>query len=354
MSPNVKNKQLVWDFFSKLSGSTPDTVCDLAKNYFADDVVLDCAHPINRLSGIAQVCEKLWSPMLSSFKELAVRPYIFFGGKTDGSEDNGKFENTEWVSSTGYYEAVFEKDFLDIPASGKVIFLRYCSMFRMEGEKIVYGRIIFDFLDLLQQLGIYFIKAQGNDRYIPGPYSMDGIILGETEEAKGQKTIKAVRCMGKSLDNFADGGFDGMSSGTYFAEDFNWFGPGGIGACKGIENYEKCHQIPFLNAFPDRGQYGLQKLFYVGEENYCCVGAWCESIDDNPSAEEWFTTHTGEYLGIPATGKKLGIRCYDFYRVDEKGMILENWVIYDLIHFINQMGFDVFARLREKRHYFKI
>jgi hypothetical protein len=36
----------------------------------------------------------------------------------------------------------------------------------------------------------------------------------------------------------------------------------------------------------------------------------------------------------------------DFYRV-EGNVIAENWVPIDIIHILYQMGFDVFARLKE-------
>ena len=62
-----------------------------------------------------------------------------------------------------------------------------------------------------------------------------------------------------------------------------------------------------------------------------------------PSVE---ATHEGEWLGIPATNKRIKMRVMDFYRL-ENNRIAENWVPIDIIHILYQMGFDVFGRLKE-------
>ena len=51
-------------------------------------------------------------------------------------------------------------------------------------------------------------------------------------------------------------------------------------------------------------------------------------------------------MGIPPVGQKIEMRSLDFWRV-EKGLIRENWVLVDLLHVYDQIGVDVFARMRE-------
>ena len=55
--------------------------------------------------------------------------------------------------------------------------------------------------------------------------------------------------------------------------------------------------------------------------------------------------HDG-WLGIPPLGKEITMRSLDFWRL-EGGVIRENWVMVDLLHMYDQIGVDVFARLRE-------
>ena len=58
-------------------------------------------------------------------------------------------------------------------------------------------------------------------------------------------------------------------------------------------------------------------------------------------------TVTGDgWLGIAPSGRKITMRSLDFWRC-EGGVIRENWVLIDLLHVYDQLGVDVFARLRE-------
>ncbi len=334
-SLNYQNKQLVWDFFQKFGTLTPENVEDVLSGYFAQDLETDCAHPINSMYGLKDTCEKLWKPFLSSFSKIAVRPYVFFGSKSTGS-DNGRFKDTYWVTTTGYFEGLFDKDYLNIPASGKVAFLRFFAMFMIEEGKVKYLRILPDYLELMRQVGIFFNKASGCEHHIPGPYTMDGIMLGETDPAQGKKSVDVL--LGWSYCEAKD-------KFKYQSENFHWYGPAGIGTCIGMEDYVRHHQGPWLKAFPNRCTLGNQEFLYLGEDNYCCVGTWSKYLE-NPPYEDIYMTHTGEYLGIPATGKGLCIRDYDWYRVDEDGRIVDNWVMVDMIHLFYQMGVDVFERLK--------
>ena len=56
-------------------------------------------------------------------------------------------------------------------------------------------------------------------------------------------------------------------------------------------------------------------------------------------------THKGDYLGVPATGRKLTLRVMDFYRCGN-GRIMENWVLLDYGDLFMQMGVDLWERAR--------
>ena len=49
----------------------------------------------------------------------------------------------------------------------------------------------------------------------------------------------------------------------------------------------------------------------------------------------------------PPVGKKLTMKSLDFWR-EEKGLIRENWVLIDLLNIYDQLGVDVFSRMRER------
>ena len=52
-------------------------------------------------------------------------------------------------------------------------------------------------------------------------------------------------------------------------------------------------------------------------------------------------THSGEFMGIAATGKQVSIRYMDFWRVRD-GKIVDNWVMVDFPDVLRQLGVDVF------------
>lgn len=74
-----------------------------------------------------------------------------------------------------------------------------------------------------------------------------------------------------------------------------------------------------------------------GDEDYVGFTAW-------PSGQ---STLVGVgWLGIASAGRKLTRRSLDFWRC-ENGVIRENWVLVDLLHIYDQLGVNVFARMRE-------
>jgi steroid delta-isomerase-like uncharacterized protein len=48
-------------------------------------------------------------------------------------------------------------------------------------------------------------------------------------------------------------------------------------------------------------------------------------------------THTGEFLGVPATGKHISVQEMDTFRI-ENGLIAESWSAPDLFGILSQIG----------------
>ncbi|MEQ8689421.1 MAG: ester cyclase, partial [Pseudomonadales bacterium] len=130
----------------------------------------------------------------------------------------------------------------------------------------------------------------------------------------------------ETLESAGQTGSDG-----YWHESMLWYGPAGIGSNYRWEGFQKDHRAPFLHAFPDR----------VGGNHYCRIGdGYYAAVSGWPSMT---MTHKGEYLGVPATGRKLTLRVMDFYRCsDDK--ICENWVLLDYMDLFQQMGVDLLTR----------
>ncbi len=339
---NAQNKQIVKSYYDALHGATADTIAGIVAQYFTDDTVFDAQHPINHLEGQQAIVEQFYKPFLHAFPDVRKHSYIFMGGRSIRWDEGPQFANGDWVCATGYYEATFTHDYLDIPANGGMVLLRFCEYNLMQNGKIAVTRTIIDLLDLMRQVGISFFKARGLESHIPGPYSFDGVMLGDMDAAQGQASIAFIEqmCFG-GLNAYAEEGHEGMGLAQYFHREFSWYGPAGIGICKGLAGFEERHQNPWLEAFPDRHHENF--FVSLGEGAYGSIGGW-------PST---YQTHTGDnFLGIPATGKKLEMRCIDWWRIED-GLIVENWVNVDMIHLVLQMGIDIFAQLRAGNYFFR-
>ena len=145
-----------------------------------------------------------------------------------------------------------------------------------------------------------------------------------------------VNDMCAGLLNFSNGGVDAMALDNYWHHRCNWYGPSGIGTGRGLSGVHNWHQIPFLNALPDRGGIPeTSNMFSDGD--YVEFTAW-PGMRMTISGDGW--------LGIAPAGQKITMRSLDFWRC-EKWLIRENWVLIDLLDVYNQLGIDVLGRMRE-------
>lgn len=116
----------------------------------------------------------------------------------------------------------------------------------------------------------------------------------------------------------------------YWSENMRWHGPAGIGTKPSLLEFQNEHQRPFLQAFPDKEAFDEIR---IGEGEYVAAIGRQEA------------THAGDWLGIPASGKRVKIRYTDFWRV-ENDKLVENWVLIDILDFLEQLGYNITNVLR--------
>lgn len=173
---------------------------------------------------------------------------------------------------------------------------------------------------------------------MPGPATQDGILTAPYNKSQADASIKLVMDMLTALKRNREG-VEAMELDRYWHPKFNWYGPAGIGSMRRISGFRNWHQIPFLNAMPDRGAY-LDQGVALGDGDYVSFTAW----------PGMYMTLSGDgWLGIAPANQKLTMRSLDFWRC-ENGLIRENWVLVDLLHVYNQLGVNVFSRMREMTH----
>lgn len=114
--------------------------------------------------------------------------------------------------------------------------------------------------------------------------------------------------------------------GEFFASNFRWMGNQGCGTKIGLKSFQDNWQRPFQAAFSNKVCIDEARLY---------MGEWAAAFGRQEAL------HTGEFMGIEPTGKKVEIRYMDFWKV-EKGKITDNWVMVDFPHVLAQLGIDVF------------
>ena len=292
----------------------------------APDVQVDVSHPLGSFGGRDAAMEEVFLPLRQALGHMRRRDEILIGGA------NRRDAGGTWVASVAHYVGTFARPLGGLEPSGHLAFLRTGEFHRVEGGRIVQSRIILDLPDLMRQSGrMPLPRVLGTEMLFPGPATHDGVL---PETGDGEASLDVVEGMLADLhafdpETFGSGGQTG--AGGYWSDDMLWYGPGGIGASYRWEGFVRDHRAAFLRAFPDRR--GGNHYCRIGCGDYAAVSGW-------PSMT---MTHSGEYLGVPASGRALTLRVMDFYRCAE-GRIAENWVLLDYMDLFAQMGIDLVAR----------
>ena len=142
-----------------------------------------------------------------------------------------------------------------------------------------------------------------------------------TRDAQSQASLDAVKAMEKGL------AANEMDMLKYFTEDFIWRGNQGCGTKNGVREFQRNWQWPIRAAFTDRD---------YKTERYLADGEWAACFGHIEA------THTGTFMGIPATGKRVKIHYMDFWRIED-GRVADNPVSVDFASVMMQLGVDVFG-----------
>lgn len=326
---NTSNKEALLPLRQALYNYQGDSVKAELLAVFLPDAVVHLATPFETLDGPTGLYNSAYQPLHQAIPDLERRETIVMSGASaDGNH---------WVGCCGYYTGVFVRPWLDIPPTGHQVSMRFHEFFRMEGGQVVEMQALWDIPELMMQAKAWPMSPSlGREWHVPGPATQDGVSSQAFDPVLSSQSARLVGDMLGALGEFASGGVEAMRLQDSWHPRCNWYGPSGIGTGRGISGFRNWHQIPFLNALPDRkGSGGDGSLFADG--NYVGFTAW-PGMRATVSGDGW--------MGIAPSGQKITLRSLDFWRCEE-GLIRENWVLVDLLDVYRQLGVDVFARLRE-------
>lgn len=147
------------------------------------------------------------------------------------------------------------------------------------------------------------------------------ILTKDNDLSKTQETLDTIDAM---VDGLNDHDIDNM--GRFFSESFRWMGNAGCGFKQGLKEFQDNWQRLFQAAFSDK---------VCIDEARITQGEWCAAFGRQEAV------HTGTFMGIAPTHKRVEIRYMDFWKVVD-GKIVDNWVNVDFPYVMQQLGVDPF------------
>lgn len=320
-----KEKALILDFYEALEKLNFSKRLDEFYQFCDDNLIWRGYHPFNLIRGVDEVFNQFWIPLFNSLNQIQRRMDIFLAGYNEIEGYEGV-----WVASMGHLMGLFDRPWLGIPPTQKLIMLRYCDFNKVSNGKISETAMFFDIPHFMVQAGLKPFKSQTAAQLVqPGPITHGGLLYSKQDVEEGLKTKAAIEFMINDLKTWQN--FDltslELELRRSWNEDMIWWGPTGIGATYTIERYARQHSGPFRAGFKKRIFNG--HLCRIAEGQFGGFFGW-PNLSLTPSG----------FMGMPETEISGDMRVIDIYRRQGE-KLAENWVFIDLLHFWKMQGIDI-------------
>lgn len=324
-----QSKDIVRRYQSELDTASDSDLAGVISRHTSRDYFWRGMHPFYEQQGAEAVADTFWKPLRKAIRPLQRREDLFMAGSNDVKQKGG-----EWVCSMGHLMGLFDEQWLGIPPSGKMAFLRYCEFHRVAEGRIAESALFCDIIGIMMQVGLAPLPPQSGAFILtPGPRTHDGLMFGEVDPTEGEKTMELINRMASDLTS-ADMGSPQDELLRTWHKDMIWFGPAGIGATYTTERYDVQHQGPFSRHLKDIVFHG--HVARIAEGAY---GAWFGWPNLTMKS-------AGGFIGLPASERTAEMRVVDVYR-REGDRLAENWIFIDLLHFLSCLGVNVLERMQK-------
>lgn len=332
MEANQRNKARALSLWQALDNAPQD-----AMGYLTHLQSWQGPEPFGVMHGAEAVIETMFARLRWAIPNLTRNVHLFLGGVSDARQAGGG-DGTAWVAGTGYYTGRAVKRVFGIPATDTDLRIRWADFVQFDkNDNIIHVQTIWDFVDWFDQIRLPVLpRPLGAAHVFPAATGYDGVLSAPQDTDQTHKTLALGReLIFGGLNSFDERDLGSMGMARFFHSNLKWYGPGGIGACLSLKEFETSHQEPWLIAFPDRKVTHLESLFAEGR---LLAASGPKGVT---------ATHKGPYLGHPASGNPVEVSGIDFW-LRSGNRFTENWVFVDMIHLFSQMGVDLFDRLTHR------
>lgn len=321
-------------FWHAVDSAPTAQMAAVCRAHLSPHVLLRGPAPVGDLTGPDAVAEGWFEPLRRALPEWRRETHIALAGSSSGRADAGA-DGRAWACGTGYLHGSAATDCFGIPRTDVPLRLRWADFLRFDGDEILEVQTLIDIVDWCAQIGKPMLPpSRGVPFVYPAPTGVDGVLHTPQNDVETSRTLALGRgLLFDGLNAFDRSDLASMGMAAFFHPNIKWYGPGGIGACLSLQEFQELHQRPWLIAFPDRRVQDLDALFAEGP--LLASTGW--------SAVK--AVHSGPYLGTPASHRPVTINGIDFWlRAGER--FVENWVFVDMVDLFSQFGEDLFDRMR--------
>lgn len=159
-------KKVVQEFYNDLDSAQTDAKSIEAafQTHCTSDYHWRGMHPFYEIPSASEVVERFWGPLKRSLVRIQRRQDVFMAGNNfcegqvadqTGKGDGAEPGTTVWTMSMGNLMGIFENSWLEIPATGKMAFLRYAEFTQVskKDNKIMQTAMFIDIPHLMIQAG---------------------------------------------------------------------------------------------------------------------------------------------------------------------------------------------------------
>ena len=150
----------------------------------APDAVFRLGFPLGETVGAAGFVDAAFGPLRRAIPDLERRDFIVMAGPDS--------QGVGWIGCAGCYVGTFAAPWLDIPATGHFVHMRFHEYYRVEDGRIVEMQALWDISEVMMQAGVWPVAPSlGREGMVPGPARCDGLRVGPRDEAlsEGSKSV---------------------------------------------------------------------------------------------------------------------------------------------------------------------
>ena len=176
----------------------------------------------------------------------------------------GAWNDEIWVATTGNAVGTFSQPWLGIPATNRPVTLRFGEFYRVVDRQIVEMRCLFDIVAVAAQAGIELFPPIPRPQIPPGPTLANGLSIEPQDAAESRYTLQLVEDMLGGCNRLDGSDLASMGMAAYWHDDMAWYGPAGVGAALGFDEFQPMPRVPRWPASPTVGAASTRPVLPTG------------------------------------------------------------------------------------------